>query len=222
MTCDEIIIELVKMTGCRSKAHLAEIMEVTPQTMNNWVHGKVLPQNMRQKAQLLIPRINPAWLAGESDEPMLKQESVPSPKEAPAKMFPAQLVRDFNVMCGTVDLPEQSEEMVPISVPKAGVKYVFPCSGNSMEPLIHAGDYVGVGDPMNMFSRFRDKAVYLIITRDTAMVKRLHDPGRNCEYLQLLTDNENYTLDDGGRLMKEDVRQIYEVKMIMKFNWPNK
>jgi len=222
MTCDEIIIELVKMTGCRSKAHLAELLDATPQTMNNWVHGAVLPKTMRRKVRELLPGVNPAWLMGDSDEPMRKQDTTPLPKPATTKMFPAQLVRDFNVMCGTVDLPEQSEEMVPISVPKAGVKYVFPCSGNSMEPLIHAGDMVGVGDPMNMFTPLRDKAVYLVITRDTAMVKRLHDPGRNCEYLQLLTDNENYTLDDGGRLMKEDVRQIYEVKMIMKFNWPNK
>ena len=224
MTVEEKINILVERY-CRNRSHLAELIEFSPQAVNNWVYRDRIPRRGIKAILAKFPQIDPDWLRGGSMP--LSSGPLPLPEEEDTDE------EDIN-FGPIVDTEPKTEEhqanskshisssdtkegMVPIQLPRHDVKYVFQCHGDSMLPRIQDGDYVGVGEAIGRYEEFQKGTPYLIQTTDgRLMVKIVQDPGPASSYLLLSTENPNYELADGGKLAKSEFYAAYRVIMVMR------
>lgn len=238
MEVNIIITQLMQMTGSSTKSQLANRLGITPQTICNWERRGSIPYVGATAIKSKLEDVNLLWLTGQSEQMMeqtieeqksaqettqspvapspVEPQSTPARAEQP-RMYMAQEVHDIAAMCGTVDVLSESEWLSPVQVPWPGIRYVLTCRGDSMMPRVCDGDKVYVGDPLSRYARLTDGVLYLVVTRTQVMVKYVVDPGSNKPYLQLRCENPDYVMEDGGRLMKDEVRQIYKVKVVVNF-----
>ena len=241
MTVEEKITILVERY-CRNRSHLADMIGVAPQVVNNWVYRDHIPRRGIEAIMARFPQIDQNWLRGESgsmptgslpipddeneDDDMLdfgiKQSSSQSAEAIGAESrtqdkAPTLFVSGLQPSLGDVPQPESREGLVPLQMPRRDVKYVFQCHGDSMLPRIQDGDYVGVGEALGRYEEFRKGDPYLVQTTDgRLMVKMVEDPGPSSPFLLLRTENPNYQLADGGKLAKSEFRAAYRVIMVMR------
>ena len=242
MTVEEKISILVERF-CRNRSHLAEMIEVSPQTLNNWVYRDRLPKRGIDAIMRRFPQVDQEWLRGGSLP--LSGGQLPLPDEdeeenneflaansssqlgqkgatrqsnnAPNNRNSAYFVSNVQPSLGDGPQPEEKEGLVPLQMPRKDVKYVFQCHGDSMLPRIQDGDYVGVGEALGRYEEFRKGVPYLVQTTDgRLMVKMVEDPGATSPFLLLSTENPDYQLADGGRLAKSEFRAAYRVLMVMR------
>lgn len=243
MTVEEKIGVLVERY-CRNRSHLADMIGVTPQAVNNWVYRDRIPRRGIEAIMARFPEIDLEWLRGGSvsmpsgplplpdddveddDEAVVPfgrglDGQVATNREQPAytgsRRTPAMFVTGVQPSLGDAPQPDNAEGLVPLQMPRRDVKYVFQCHGDSMLPRIQDGDYVGVGEALGRYEDFRRGEPYLVQTTDgRLMVKMVEDPGPSSPFLLLTTENPNYQLADGGRLAKSEFRAAYRVIMVMR------
>ena len=241
MTVEEKISFLVEHY-CRNRSHLADMIGVTPQAVNNWVYRDHIPRRGIDAIMARFPQIDLNWLRGESvpmpsgslpipddeneDDETLDFGATPDmgqKTEAPRlgnrtqSKAPALFVSGLQPSLGDVPQPDSREGLVPLQMPRRDIKYVFQCHGDSMLPRIQDGDYVGVGEALGRYEEFVKGDPYLVQTTDgRLMVKMVEDPGPSSPFLLLRTENPNYQLADGGKLAKSDFRAAYRVIMVMR------
>ena len=241
MTVEEKIGILVERY-CRNRSHLADMIGVTPQAVNNWVYRDHIPSRGIQAIMARFPQEDQEWLRGASlpqsdgsmplpDDDDEDDETIPfgSARNSVSKQeellsnttssgrTSAHFVSDIQPSLGDTPQPEVKEGLVPLQLPRKDVKYVFQCHGDSMLPRIQDGDYVGVGEALGRYEAFRKGDPYLVQTTDgRLMVKMVEDPGPAFPYLLLSTENPHYQLADGGRLAKNEFRAAYRVLMVMR------
>lgn len=241
MTTEEKITVLVERY-CRNRSHLADMIGVTPQAVNNWVYRDHIPRRGIEAIMARFPQVDEEWLRGasvpvsggplplpeddEEDDDVLRIEGGvnsllrPAERQAGIPMrssSSAHFVSGLQPSLGDVDQPDARESLVPLQMPRKDVKYVFQCHGDSMLPRIQDGDYVGVGEALGRYEEFRRGEPYLVQTTDgRLMVKMVEDPGPASPFLLLSTENPNYQLADGGRLAKNEFRAAYRVLMVMR------
>ena len=241
MTTEEKIGILVERY-CRNRSHLAEMIGVTPQAVNNWVYRDHIPRRGIDAIMTRFPQIDLEWLRGSSvplshgplplpeeedddEEDMTFASSATAmprweasvPKQTPNGNRSALFVSGVQPSLGDVQQPEVEEGLVPLQMPRRDIKYVFRCHGDSMLPRIQDGDFVGVGEALGRYEDFRKDVPYLVQTTDgRLMVKMVQDPGPHSPFLLLSTENPNYQLADGGRLAKSEFRAAYRVIMVMR------
>ena len=239
MTVEEKIATLVERY-CRNRSHLADMIGVSPQAVNNWVYRDHIPQRGIDAIMNRFPQVDRNWLRG--GDGSLPSGPLPLPAEADDEdvadlaaasgmehlaMSPAAagsggrttpyLVTGVRPSLGDAPQADEREGLVPVQMPRRDVKFIFRCHGDSMLPRIQDGDYVGVGEALGRYEEFRAGDPYLVQTTDgRLMVKMVHDPGPTVPYLQLTTENSNYQLADGGRLPKSEFRAAYRVIMVMR------
>ena len=241
MTVEERITVLVERY-CRNRSHLADMIGVSPQAVNNWVYRDHIPSRGIDAIMARFPEVDLEWLRGGSapfssgplplpedgndDEEALpfdsRSEAGQNTEERYADSMPpikpsAHFVSGLQPSLGDVPQPDVRESLVPLQIPRRDVKYVFQCHGDSMLPRIQDGDYVGVGEALGRYEEFRKGDPYLVQTTDgRLMVKMVEDPGPSSPFLLLSTENPNYQLADGGRLAKSEFRAAYRVLMVMR------
>ena len=243
MTVEEKIGVLVERY-CRNRSHLADMIGVTPQAVNNWVYRDHIPRRGIDAIMARFPQTDRDWLRGgsaplpsgplplpEDDDEEEEEEDVRFGDGADGLMesgrsgaegglplrASAQFVSGVKPSLGDAPLPDGADGLVPLQLPRRDVKYVFQCHGDSMLPRIQDGDYVAVGDALGRYEEFRKDIPYLVQTTDgRLMVKMVEDPGPQSPYLLLTTENPNYQLADGGRLAKSECRAAYRVIMVMR------
>ena len=230
MTVEEKITILVERY-CRNRSHLANMIGITPQAVNNWVYRDHIPRRGIDAIIARFPQVEREWLRGSSTP--LSSGPLPLPEEEdeddeyeeafradnqPQSKAPALPADDSQPSFG--DANQQlgiREGLVPVQMPRRDIKYVFLCHGDSMLPHIQDGDYVGVGEALGRYEEFRPGTPYLVQTTDgRLMVKMVQDPGPTTPYLLLSTANPNYQLADGGKLAKSEFRAAYRVLMVMR------
>lgn len=233
MTVEEKVGILVERY-CRNRSHLADMIGVSPQAVNNWVYRDHIPRRGIEAIMARFPQIEQNWLRGENvpkpsgslpmpddenDETQdfgTKQEAHQADK-APQSKTSTVLVSGLQPTLGDTPLPNVKEGLIPIQMPRSDIKFVFLCHGDSMLPRIQDGDYVGVGEALGRYEEFQEGVPYLVQTTDgRLMVKMVEDPGPSSSFLLLRTENPNYQLADGGRLAKSEFRAAYRVIMIMR------
>lgn len=224
MTVEEKINILVERY-CRNRSHLADLIEFSPQAVNNWVYRNRIPRSGIKAILARFPQIDPDWLRGgsmpfssgplplpdeeDTDEETLNFGTKPD-SEPKAEKLHAGSKSHF---------PSQEDKggLIPLQMPRHDVKYVFQCHGDSMLPRIQDGDYVGVSEALGRYENFRKGDLYLVQTTDgRLMVKMVEDPGPTIPHLLLSTENTNYQMADGGRLPKNEVYAVYRVIMVMR------
>ena len=220
MTVEEKIGALVERF-CRNRSHLADMIGVSPQALNNWVYRDRIPRKGIDAIIARFPQVDIEWLRGGSLPTSGGALPLPDEEEEddyePMSYAPAHFVTGVQPSLGDVQQPDSKEGLVPLQMPRKDVKYVFQCHGDSMLPRIQDGDYVGVGEPLGRYEAFRKDVPYLMQTTDgRLMVKMVEDPGPQSPYLFLSTENPNYQLADGGRLAKSEFRAAYRVLMVMR------
>ena len=241
MTVEEKISILVERY-CRNRSHLADMIGVTPQAVNNWVYRDRIPRRGIEAIMARFPQEDEEWLRGGSvsvaggplplpddddddDTPMnfnSPSGAMPNAEERQADIMSqgktsAHFVTGVEPSLGDTPQPNHREGLIPLQMPRRDVKYVFQCHGDSMLPRIQDGDYVGVGEALGRYEEFRKGDPYLVQTTDgRLMVKMVEDPGPNSSFLLLSTENPNYQLADGGKLAKSDFRAAYRVLMVMR------
>ncbi|MBO7119179.1 MAG: hypothetical protein J6W03_02520 [Bacteroidaceae bacterium] len=241
MTIEEKIGVLVERF-CRNRSHLADMIGVTPQAVNNWVYRDHIPRKGIEAIMARFPQVDEEWLRGasvplsggamplpdeddEDDEVMRlgpAADTLQRVEERPADSVQgsrsaAHFVSGLQPSLGDEPQPDTREGLIPLQMPRKDVRYVFQCHGDSMLPRIQDGDYVGVGEALGRYEAFRRGVPYLVQTTDgRLMVKMVEDPGPNSPFLLLSTENPNYQLADGGRLAKSEFRAAYRVIMIMR------
>ena len=238
MTVEEKISILVERY-CRNRSHLADMIGVSPQAVNNWVYRDHIPHRGIEAIMNRFPQVDRSWLRG--GDASLPSGPLPLPADVDdedadfAAAFAAgqpeadsetggasgkatsYLVTGVHPSLRDVPQVDDEERLVPVQMPRRDVKYVFRCHGDSMLPRIQDGDYVGVGEALGRYEEFRAGEPYLVQTTDgRLMVKMVHDPGPTVPYLQLSTENPSYQLADGGRLAKNEFRAAYRVIMVMR------
>ena len=228
---------------CRNRSHLADMIGVTPQAVNNWVYRDHIPKRGIDAIMARFPQVDLEWLRGgsvsasggplplpdefeEEDDEITpfadKQyrnggEDERHLENSSHNQASAHFVTGVQPSLGDVQQPDGKEGLVPLQMPRRDVKYVFQCHGDSMLPRIQDGDYVGVGEALGRYEAFRKDAPYLVQTTDgRLMVKMVEDPGPQSPFLLLSTENPNYQLADGGRLSKSEFRAAYRVLMVMR------
>jgi phage repressor protein C with HTH and peptisase S24 domain len=227
MTVEEKISILVERY-CRNRSHLADMIGISPQAVNNWVYRDHIPRRGIEAILARFPQVEREWLRGSSAP--LSSGPLPLPEEEeeeeeeeyrtdakPQDKTSALLVTGLQPSLGDAPQSENREGLVPVQMPRRDIKYVFQCHGDSMLPRIQDGDYVGVGEALGRYEEFRQGDPYLVQTTDgRLMVKMVQDPGPTSPYLLLTTENPNYQLADGGKLAKSEFRAAYRVIMVMR------
>ncbi|ATA94667.1 hypothetical protein CGC54_10155 [Capnocytophaga canimorsus] len=92
-----------------------------------------------------------------------------------------------------------------ISIPGVLCKAYFPVIGFSFEPLIRAGDVIGI-DFIDSWERLDPDSVYFIITHDNRMIKRLADDPNDPEKLICISPNFREF-----PIWKEEIKAIHKV-----------
>lgn len=215
MTVEEKITFLVEQY-CRNRSHLADMIGVRPQAVNNWIYRDRIPNRGIEAIMTRFPQVDREWLRGGS----LPMPSGPLPLPADEdddEELPAPPVTGGRLTADSTTPTETREGLVPVQLPRRDIKYVFLCHGDSMLPRIQEGDYVGVGEPIGRYEEFQQGVPYLVQTTDgRLMVKMVQDPGPSLPYLLLSAENPNYQLADGGKLPKQEFHAAYRVIMVMR------
>lgn len=242
MTVEEKINALVERYS-RNRSHLADMIGVTPQALNNWVYRDRIPRKGVDAIMARFPQVDLEWLRGGTvshsggqlplpDEDEEEDDDIMAfgePSNAAARMEGGQFgnpsqsltsthfVTGLQPSLGDAPQPDSKEGLVPLQMPRGDVRFVFQCHGDSMLPRIQDGDYVGVGEALGRYEAFRKGVPHLVQTTDgRLMVKMVEDPGPSSPFLLLSTENPNYQLADGGRLAKSEFRAAYRVLMVMR------
>ena len=242
MTAEEKITILVERY-CRNRSHLADMIGVTPQAVNNWVYRDRIPRKGIEAIMMRFPEVDLEWLRGgsvpissgplplpddeEEEEDVAIQfgSRTDADSETDGNQFgntaqskaSAHFVTGIQPTLGDAPQPDTKEGLIPLQMPRQDIKYVFQCHGDSMLPRIQNGNYVAVGEPLGRYEEFRRGVPYLVQTTDgRLMVKLVEDPGPAFPFLLLSTENPNYQLADGGRLAKKDFKAAYRVLMVMR------
>lgn len=241
MTVEEIIGILVDRY-CRNRSHLADMIDVSPQVVNNWIYRDHIPNRGIEAIISRFPQIDRNWLRGgstlsssgplplpeedeENDETQdLKTTQNTEQKSAEYKVGKMSqnkvtelLASEMQSSQDNISQLNNKESLIPLQMPRHNIKYAFLCHGDSMLPRIQDGDYIGVGEPIGRYEDFQQGVPYLVQTTDGRfMVKMVQDPGPSSAYLLLSTENPNYELADGGKLAKKELYAAYRVLMIMR------
>ena len=187
MTVEEKISILVERY-CRNRSHLADMIGVSPQAVNNWVYRDHIPHRGIEAIMNRFPQVDRSWLRG--GDASLPSGPLPLPADVDdedadfAAAFAAgqpeadsetggasgkatsYLVTGVHPSLGDVPQVDDEERLVPVQMPRRDVKYVFRCHGDSMLPRIQDGDYVGVGEALGRYEEFRAAYRVIMVMRD--------------------------------------------------------
>jgi phage repressor protein C with HTH and peptisase S24 domain len=111
------------------------------------------------------------------------------------------------VSAGTVAELLQEEERPTgfISMPGVSCKAYFPVVGCSYEPIIRAGDIIGI-DFIDRWERLDPDCLYYILTHEQRMIKRLKDDLNNPDRLICISPNFG-----DFPIWKEEIKAIHKV-----------
>jgi len=115
---------------------------------------------------------------------------------------------------GQMGLAAVFENEIPtgnISIPDITATAFFPVVGFSMEPEIRAGDHIGVKQIDN-WDRLDTDKIYMIITGDDRMIKRLRQDTENDNTLWCVSTNYKEF-----KILKTEIKAIYHVVYAGRF-----
>ncbi len=110
------------------------------------------------------------------------------------------------------------EELETIRIPGYRGKTVraFEVAGDSMQPTISQGDLV-IASFTERLDLIQPKHVYVVVTHDRLMVKRLRGPVKKNEPIELISDNRFY---DSFFLPQKDLKELWQVNALLTGSIP--
>lgn len=115
---------------------------------------------------------------------------------------------DLPISAGEAGLAEVSHEEKPtgyLMIPNVSAEQLFPVIGCSMLPRIKPGDIVGV-NKLNRWDRVDPDKIYMIVTHEERMLKRLRRDNERDDILWCVSDNYQEF-----KIYKSEIVSIYHV-----------
>lgn len=168
-------------------------------------------ETMRQIVDSATIDISPAWLlTGQGEIQRNKGElKVFIPEDLPkqvGRLYRAPIYESYPVSAGLHGLSAIREDKPDgyayTSMP--GVTF-FPVVGCSFEPLIYAGQYIGVVK-LNSWDRVDTEKIYFILTKEERMLKRLRVDNERDDILWCVSPNYQEF-----KILKSDILEINHV-----------
>lgn len=123
-----------------------------------------------------------------------------------AKQGAIPYYENLPVSAGQLDMVEGEEQPTGyVKIPGVFAKWLFPVIGCSMKPEINPGDIIGV-NVVDRWDRVEPDKIYMIITTDERMIKRLRIDNESDEILWCISPNY-----PEFKIQKSDIRYIYQV-----------
>lgn len=110
------------------------------------------------------------------------------------------------VSAGQIAMVEGEEQPTGyVKIPGVSARWLFPVVGCSMKPEINPGDIVGV-NAVDRWDRVDPDKIYMIVTNEERMIKRLRIDNENDEILWCISPNY-----PEFKILKSEVKVIYQV-----------
>lgn len=191
----------------------AEMLNVATNTASNYTSRGINNISILKEFSSAFPDLNLDWLIT-GNGTMLKSETEESikiftPEDLPkqvGRLYKAPIYESYPVSAGVHGLSEIRDEKPDgyayTTLP--GVIF-FPVVGCSFEPLIYAGQYIGVVK-LNSWDIIDTEKIYYILTRDDRMLKRLRLDPDNDDILWCVSPNFSEF-----KIHKSDILEINHV-----------
>ena len=182
--------------------------------------GKAIGVDKVENILLIHSDINPTWLLTGKGEMLLKEEAIYSDK-ANEEVEHYSIEKTDTIPNGAIpywNLPVSAghsvEEIIGSSKPSGYVKdlpgidvaeNILPVTGMSMEPEISNGAIIGV-KKMNNWESLNTERVYMIITHDDRMIKRIEPDEEDNEVIWCVSPNYKRF-----KVFKSDIIEIQRV-----------
>lgn len=116
------------------------------------------------------------------------------------------------------DVEDTLQDLETIKIPGHKGKSVraFEVAGDSMQPTIAQGDIV-IASFTERLDLIQPKHVYVVVTHDRLMVKRLRGPVKKNEPIELMSDNRFY---DPFFLPQKDLKELWQVNALLSASIP--
>lgn len=152
--------------------------------------GKTIGSDKLERIFLVFPELSPAWLlTGEGEMLIGKEEIKQLSKESSLGAVPFW---NLHVSAGhsVLEVVGQNKPDGYIKgLPGADIaENIFPVSGASMEPEVSNGAIIGVRN-INNWETLNTERIYMIITKDDRMIKRIEYDNENNEILWCVSPN---------------------------------
>lgn len=170
--------------------------------------GVTITSEVIEKASAEFPDLNLDWLIT-GNGPMLKEAPTAVVVRDEPEKGAIPYYNDLPVSAGErglAGIPSNEKPSGWIRVPGVIAELgAFPVIGCSMEPYIHAGDFIAVS-AVNNWERVDPDKTYLIITTDERMIKHLMIDNEDTEILWCISPNY-----PKFKIYKAEIQFIYRI-----------
>lgn len=207
LTTESIIGQQIKLLieylGMTIEEFCQSISVPQPSVESLFKHGTKPSLKVLAAILSTYPDISAEWLMLGEGEMSKKQAPVlyKAPVEGAIPYY-----ENLPVSAGQFDMVEGEEQPTGyVKIPGVFAKWLFPVIGCSMKPEINPGDIIGV-NVVDRWDRVEPDKIYMIITTDERMIKRLRIDNESDEILWCISPNY-----PEFKIQKSDIRYIYQV-----------
>lgn len=216
----DCIEKLRETTGIKSNRQFAISLDYLPQNFNDIMKSKrdVTIDLIKKAAEIF--KINPTYIfTGEGFMLMDDEEAGHAAAHEHHKSFERIVYVPTAVHAGYVEQfrdPVFLEDLVSFSLPdykfQHGQFRCFDITGDSMEPSLFAGDKVVCSqvDGNNLYSAIRNNHVYVVVTDNALVIKRVINRIRERKTIELISDNTYY---EPFEIPAEEIREVWHVQV---------
>jgi phage repressor protein C with HTH and peptisase S24 domain len=208
MTTNERIKQVFKANGV-SQYSFCNLVDIPVDTLKstfkrNSEPGFLIIKGIAEN----FPNIDLSWLLTGKGE-MIKGDTDESPSILPFELKGAiPYYSDLPVSAGNyglLNIPQEESPTGYMSIPGVHAMALFPVIGCSMLPTIKPGDVIGINE-INSWELVDPGKIYMIVTNEERMIKRLRIDNENDDILWCVSDNYKEF-----KILKENIRTIYHV-----------
>ncbi len=216
---------LIKHYSNGSESDFAKKIGVTPQTITNWKNRNTFNLD---KIYTNCENINADWLISCKGEMLKPNKVVTNDSTLTPKIVTITPNNDDNIVLVPVKAqagylngygdPEFIEQLPSYSLPnmRNGIFRMFQVEGDSMYPTMHSNSYV-VGQFVDNWNYIRDNRIYVLVTNEGVIVKRVLN--RIEKYGDLYCKSDNRKEYPSYSLPPENIKEIWECKMLLSYEF---
>lgn len=217
MTQGEILKRLIKTKG-HTQEQFADKVGLTRATINNLTKQAELSEEYQsQFAKVLGVDKNVFTHRIIPDEVVFTQSKGGDaeflPRNSGYTILHVPVEAEAGFIGGNMD-PVMNDELQPWSIPGYDEPgYSFKVKGDSMFPTFKEGEIVITSRKQEPYDLIRRQFIYVIVTKDQILIKRVEQDKKNPGMLKLFSDNVNYEPIS----VKYDEVKIYKARR--NFSW---
>lgn len=170
-----------------------------------------------EKVALETSDISPGW---EASRLRMSKYTKNVAKSVSIDIIDVRAAANWSGVAIADDMPETLGQIeLPTRMLKSGNHKAFTVVGDSMEPTLYPGDYVvGRLIEKSEYEQIRDHFIYIVVTREGVVIKRLINRLRQRGEIRCRSDNRKYS---AYNVQEDDIISVFEAKAKLSFNFTN-